>query len=85
MVFLKMSKKYGLMRERKLYLRYKYNEELLYSSISVFTLPQPLGRGFFSKKGGDSIMDKIIIKSLEEVATVLAVMFVKSLFEENTR
>ena len=30
-------------------------------------------------------MDKIIIKSLEEVATVLAVMFVKSLFEENTR
>jgi|GEM_PF-5987418 len=30
-------------------------------------------------------MDKIILKSLEEVATVLAVMFVKSLFEENPR
>lgn len=30
-------------------------------------------------------MDKIIIKSLEEVVTVLAMMFVRNLFEENPR
>ena len=30
-------------------------------------------------------MNLIIIKSLEEIATVLAVMFVRSLFEESPR
>ena len=30
-------------------------------------------------------MNQIILGALEEIATVLAVMFVRSLFEENTR
>ena len=31
------------------------------------------------------MLNSVILKSLEEIATVLAVMFVKSLFEESPR
>ena len=36
-------------------------------------------------EGGDPFMNLIILKSLEQIATVLAVMFVRSLFDENAR
>ena len=66
-------------------MRYKYNGELLHSSISIFHSTPARQQGFFFTEGGDPIMNLIILKSLEEIATVLAVMFVRSLFEENSR